>query len=59
MFCQVAYVTATLPVILIIVVLVRAVTLPGAANGIKKFLSPDFSQLINVEVRSLESSFCF
>ena len=49
-FHQVAYFTATLPAVLIIVVLIRAVTLDGASDGIIKYLWPDFSKLIKLEV---------
>ena len=49
-FNQVAYFTATLPAVLIIVVLIRAVTLDGASDGIIKYLWPDFSKLIKLEV---------
>ena len=37
---KVVYVTATLPYVLLIVFLVRAATLPGAADGLTFFLLP-------------------
>ena len=42
---QVVYVTATLPYLMMFVMLIRGLTLPGAAEGIKFYLTPDFSRL--------------
>lgn len=42
---QVVYFTATAPYILLTAVLIRGVTLPGAADGIKFYLTPDLSRL--------------
>lgn len=39
------YFTATAPYILLTAVLIRGVTLPGAADGIKFYLTPDLSRL--------------
>ncbi len=35
---------------LMLIIIIRGVTLPGAITGINKFLEPDFSQLMNIQV---------
>ena len=45
------YFTATSPYILMCVLLIRGVTLDGAAEGIKFYLLPDFSKLADPQVR--------
>ncbi|XP_021354575.1 sodium-dependent dopamine transporter-like isoform X2 [Mizuhopecten yessoensis] len=47
---KVVYVTATLPYILLAVILVRSLTLPGSVDGVIFFLKPDFSSLLNSQV---------
>uniref|UniRef100_H2Z314 Transporter n=1 Tax=Ciona savignyi TaxID=51511 RepID=H2Z314_CIOSA len=47
---KIVYVTATLPIILIVVVLVRGCTLDGAADGIYFYLVPDMAKLLKLEV---------
>ncbi|MEA2082017.1 MAG: sodium-dependent transporter [Elusimicrobiota bacterium] len=47
---KVVMVTIPLPVILIFVLLIRGMTLPGAADGILFYLTPDFSALLDLEV---------
>ncbi|XP_076821268.1 sodium- and chloride-dependent betaine transporter-like [Clavelina lepadiformis] len=47
---KVIYVTATLPLILIIIVMARGVTLEGASVGIYYYLKPNMTQLENPEV---------
>ena len=47
---KVIYVTATLPYLLLAVLLIRGVTLPGSMTGIKFFLLPDFSKLLDINV---------
>ncbi|XP_020913372.1 sodium- and chloride-dependent taurine transporter isoform X1 [Exaiptasia diaphana] len=42
---RVVYFTATVPYVLLTILLVRAVTLPGAVVGIKYYLLPDLSKL--------------
>lgn len=47
---QVVYITATFPFVMLIVLLIRGVTLPGAAAGIKFYLYPDLERLKDPEV---------
>ncbi|MGH0188694.1 UNVERIFIED_CONTAM: hypothetical protein FKN15_031164 [Acipenser sinensis] len=47
---QVVYITATFPFVMLIVLLIRGVTLPGAYEGIKFYLYPDLSRLADPEV---------
>lgn len=47
---KVVYVTATLPYILIFAFLIRAVTLDGSYEGIKRYILPVWGQLITFEV---------
>nr|XP_039263525.1 sodium- and chloride-dependent GABA transporter 2-like [Styela clava] len=47
---KVVYVTATLPLGMMIVVLVRGVTLNGAMKGISVYLQPNITKLMEVEV---------
>ncbi|XP_060071373.1 sodium- and chloride-dependent glycine transporter 2-like [Ylistrum balloti] len=47
---KVVYVTATLPYILLTVILVRGLTLPGAVDGVLFYLTPDFSRLTDMQV---------
>ena len=44
------YVTATFPFIMLIVLLIRGVTLPGASAGIRFYLYPDLERLKDPEV---------
>jgi len=44
---KVVYVTATLPYVALIAFFVRAITLPNAVSGIKFYLEPDFSLLLD------------
>ncbi|TNN84373.1 Sodium- and chloride-dependent GABA transporter 2 [Liparis tanakae] len=46
----VVYVTATFPYLMLMVLLVRGVTLPGALDGIKFYLYPDPSRLSDPQV---------
>ena len=45
------YVTATSPYLLLLILLVRGVTLPGAWEGIKFYLLPDWARLADPQVR--------
>ncbi|XP_021339837.1 sodium- and chloride-dependent GABA transporter 3-like, partial [Mizuhopecten yessoensis] len=47
---KVVYVTATLPYILLTIILIRAIFLPGAIDGILFYLTPDFSKLREPQV---------
>lgn len=44
------YFTATFPYIMLIVLLIRGLTLPGAAIGIKFYLYPDLGRLADPQV---------
>uniref|UniRef100_A0A8C6WZZ2 Transporter n=1 Tax=Neogobius melanostomus TaxID=47308 RepID=A0A8C6WZZ2_9GOBI len=47
---KVVYFTATFPYVMLVVLLVRGLTLPGALNGIKFYLYPDPSRLSDPQV---------
>jgi solute carrier family 6 amino acid transporter-like protein 5/7/9/14 len=47
---KVAYFTALFPYVVLLILLVRGVTLPGAWTGIKKFLEPEWKELYNPKV---------
>lgn len=47
---QVVYFTATFPYLMLLVLLVRGLTLPGALDGIKFYLYPDPSRLSDPQV---------
>jgi NSS family neurotransmitter:Na+ symporter len=47
---RVVIVTVPLPIILIIILAIRGITLPGAAEGVNFYLAPDFSKLLNGKV---------
>lgn len=49
-FLQVVYVTATFPYFMLMILLIRGVTLPGAFDGIKFYLYPDISRLSDPQV---------
>ncbi|OWF40780.1 sodium- and chloride-dependent glycine transporter 2-like [Mizuhopecten yessoensis] len=47
---KVAYVTAILPYLLLLVLLARSLTLEGSLAGVMYFIKPDFSRLSNFQV---------
>lgn len=48
---QVVYFTATFPYVMILALLIRGVTLPGAVDGIRFYLSPDAIRLADPQVK--------
>lgn len=50
---QVVYFTATFPYIMLIVLLIRGLTLPGAAIGIQFYLYPDLGRLADPQVSTM------
>lgn len=50
---QVVYFTATFPYLILLMLLVRGVTLPGAWKGIQFYLTPQFHHLLSSKVRPL------
>lgn len=47
---QVVYFTATFPYVMLLVLLIRGVTLPGASIGIHFYLYPDINRLSDPQV---------
>lgn len=47
---KVVMVTVPLPIILLIILLIRGLTLPGSLEGIKYYLTPDFSKLADPSI---------
>uniref|UniRef100_A0A665XEW5 Transporter n=1 Tax=Echeneis naucrates TaxID=173247 RepID=A0A665XEW5_ECHNA len=57
---KVAYVTATFPYTMLLILLIRGLTLPGAWEGIHFYLYPDLSRLADIEVwMEAGSQICF
>ena len=49
---KVMYVTATSPYIFMLILCIRMSLLPGAAEGIKFYLVPDFEKLLELQVNN-------
>lgn len=47
---KVVALTVPIPTILLLILTIRGITLPGAIDGLNYYLTPDFSQLTNVNV---------
>ena len=47
---KVVYFTALFPYVMIIALMIRGVTLPGAMNGLSYYIKPDFSKLYSSQV---------
>ena len=47
---KVVYITATLPILLLIIFAIRGATLPGAADGLKFFFLPNWSKVWDPKV---------
>lgn len=54
---QVVYFTATFPYLMLVVLLIRGVTLPGAAQGIQFYLYPNLTRLWDPQVRRQRQAF--
>ena len=52
-YLQVVYVTATFPYLVLMILLVRGATLPGAGEGIKFYLIPDWNKLLTFKVKKI------
>jgi len=47
---KVVYFTVTIPWLILIILVIRGVTLPGALEGLKYYLTPQFNALLNYKV---------
>lgn len=56
---QVVYFTALFPYALLVVLLVRGLTLPGAFEGLKYYATPNLSKLGDPEVKLLVQRYWF
>ena len=51
-FVEVVWFTALFPYVVLVILLIRGVTLPGASNGIYFFLMPKWEKLRDITVRN-------
>lgn len=49
-FVQVVYFTATFPYVMLLILLIRGISLPGATQGIQFYLLPELSRLTDPQV---------
>jgi len=49
---KIVYVTVTFPLIILVIMLIRGLTLPGAMNGIAYYITPRFNKLLEFQVWS-------
>lgn len=57
-FFQVVWITATMPYVVLTALLLRGVTLPGAMDGIRAYLSVDFYRLCEASVSAAPIVVC-
>ncbi|OXB53336.1 hypothetical protein ASZ78_011221 [Callipepla squamata] len=57
--CQVVYVTATFPYLILLILLIRGATLPGSLDGVRFYLASDWSKLMSAQVWSDAASQIF
>ena len=55
---KVVWITALMPYVIIIILLIRGVLLDGAAEGVKFYLEPDLSRLSQTEVSRFPLNAC-
>lgn len=53
-----AYFTALFPYVVLITLLIRGVTLDGAADGILYFVKPEWDKLLDVNVCIAQTAYC-
>jgi solute carrier family 6 dopamine transporter-like protein 3 len=56
---KVVWFTALFPYAVLLILLVRGITLPGSAEGIKYYLNPNFKKITSAEVIILSALFFF
>lgn len=56
---KVVYITATFPYLILLVLIIRGATLPGSLDGVRFYLSSDWSKLLSAQVWSDAASQIF